>query len=1370
MKKSLFIIIIVFCLLIHLNLVYAETIKLNSSYILDDAYVDSGTGNKNRGISTDLQVQRNAYQRVYIKFNISSIPQNQAIDNSLLCLYMHTDASSQIINASHVYTHNWSEGSEDGTDVSGQDYTTNITWNNQPCGTDLDNSDNCNLTSESAITNDGDQDETWQCWNITNMVKKEYEENNLNVSVVLYTEDLGNPDKFYSKEYADSSLHPYLNITYSPIVYTAYVDDDFTESTTNWQVYNFSNISSALEVVEEGGTIHVAEGTYNEMPTISKSVNLVGEGYETIIQGDETAHVLTVSSNLVNISGFTITGSRTNWGDYYGIYLNSVGNCIIKENNITGNRRGIGMIGAYSNTIHSNYIVSSVDRGIYTNNWATQNNIIYNNYFDNTDNFYSASSPPNLATFNITKTLGTNILGGSYLGGNFWNLYSGTDENGDGLGDSSYNLYGSYYDYLPLVDNSAPTISLTSPKNKSLSQASVLNYSVSDSDENLQSCWYAINGEENNTITCGNNITGLSPNQGTNTYNIYANDTEGLESSDSVTFFLDSINPEIEFFSNTIETGDYSNLQSIFVNISISESNPSYSFINFNNSLIAFYKMNDSSTLLDYSGRGNHGTITNAIETEGKFGNALSFDGEGDYVNIDRDDFDFPLAPFTISFWAKENSETPENQKILGTHHTQEILISGEISGEMGFWAGGYKAQIIVNKNANEWHHLVMTINASGDRNVYIDNELHDFGTKPLPIAGTQDFQIGSAGGYNDYFNGSIDEVLIFERALSSEEVSKLYSASDYSNNFTELEYGTYSFYSYTQDIAGNENQTETRTIELSANSPPSLSLLSPQNGNTYGYNESLQLNYSVSDSDNNLDSCWYAIDGNSNTTLNNCQNSTFNISEGSHTLNIYANDTNNEISSDQASFTIQVGAPSISNLNPSNKYLKYYQINFSYTPEDIDLQTCELWGNFDGTFKFNQSQIPSNGIENNFTLNLQDNTYLWNIRCNDSLGNSAFNGNKTFYIDTINPEIAITQPIGTKTSRTIPLTFTATDSNLETCFYNVYRGVNLEVSNTTTNCSSSDSFSVTVDADFSLNLYVNDSAGNSNFTQSNFSVDTSTPVVEETPAGGGGGGGSPSAKIKADDLESVVIYPGEQKILSISAKNNGKTSLTNCKVSGGGEYSDWIKSTFISGITGFEQKDFPFSLYVPVEAESKEYEIDIHLVCTEASISKKLPISILEKFVEFDIYDIRERAGNLEIEYYLKDLSSSEQTVQIEFKIENLEEEIISEYQEEIVLSVQETKSLSASLNLPENIKGEHILLINLAGNGEISKQETIIIGNSGFTGLAIFGDYTGVVIPSLIIILIAGSIAFFMVRRIVKAVKHNKKKKSVKGVVRVK
>jgi nitrous oxidase accessory protein NosD len=66
--------------------------------------------------------------------------------------------------------------------------------------------------------------------------------------------------------------------------------------------------------------------------------------------------------------------------------------------------------------------------------------LCFNNYFDNAESNVCCPYDQEDIQWNITKTLGTNIIGGPYLMGNYWSDYAGVDDDDDGIGDTSYEV------------------------------------------------------------------------------------------------------------------------------------------------------------------------------------------------------------------------------------------------------------------------------------------------------------------------------------------------------------------------------------------------------------------------------------------------------------------------------------------------------------------------------------------------------------------------------------------------------------------------------------------------------------------------------------------------------------------------------------------------------------------------------------------------------------------------------------------------------------------------------------------------------------------------------------------------------------------
>ena len=230
---------------------------------LGDVYVAGDSANTNHNSKDYLLVKWGTPKRnTYLKFNLSDVPENQEINDAVLCLYLWNDQSSPNASAYHVYS-DFNESA--------------LTWNTQPCGTNFDNSDNCNLTAESTVLTDKNQDDTWQCWSVVNMVSEQYSNQEDEISIVLHTDASGNADKYYPREHSNSSLIPYLNITYSsndnenPIIILDYPDETID---LNEVVFNYTPTDANLESCELWGNFTgVFEKNQTNLSVISGQIN-----------------------------------------------------------------------------------------------------------------------------------------------------------------------------------------------------------------------------------------------------------------------------------------------------------------------------------------------------------------------------------------------------------------------------------------------------------------------------------------------------------------------------------------------------------------------------------------------------------------------------------------------------------------------------------------------------------------------------------------------------------------------------------------------------------------------------------------------------------------------------------------------------------------------------------------------------------------------------------------------------------------------------------------------------------------------------------------------------------------------------------------
>jgi PGF-CTERM protein/uncharacterized repeat protein (TIGR01451 family) len=206
--------------------------------------------------------------------------------------------------------------------------------------------------------------------------------------------------------------------------------------------------------------------------------------------------------------------------------------------------------------------------------------------------------------------------------------------------------------------------------------------------------------------------------------------------------------------------------------------------------LILHFDEGSGTIARDSSGSGNDGTIYGATWVDGKYGKALSFDGVDDYVQVpDSDSLDITGA-ITIEAWIfLREFKSPYSMIIskgaYGTDKGAEYEITVDPSGYYEVYRlknDNYGAEYdIYQFSPNTWYHFAITFNKNeGEVKTYVNgilqrkwsksNNIYD-SVRPL-LFGVQEHKVGSKGYY---FHGIIDEIYVYNRALSAEEIKTLY-------------------------------------------------------------------------------------------------------------------------------------------------------------------------------------------------------------------------------------------------------------------------------------------------------------------------------------------------------------------------------------------------------------------------------------------------------------------------------------------------------------------------------------------------------------------------------------------------------------------
>ncbi len=212
------------------------------------------------------------------------------------------------------------------------------------------------------------------------------------------------------------------------------------------------------------------------------------------------------------------------------------------------------------------------------------------------------------------------------------------------------------------------------------------------------------------------------------------------------------------------------------------------------NGLIAAYSFSGSAD--DESGNGKNGTVNGAVLTNDRYGNpesAYYFDGQGTSLEGSGDHIEFldPLlnigSDFTISFWVNMPNPTISNQYYLLSYGNSSSdtfhIVKHDNSNKFQIWSGStgnpqlnfYSA---METGANTWYNIAAVYNGT-DVLMYIngvENNSNPYDFSGIDISGS--LYLGRKSYDPEYFlGGSMDDLYIYNRALSGSEILELYDA-----------------------------------------------------------------------------------------------------------------------------------------------------------------------------------------------------------------------------------------------------------------------------------------------------------------------------------------------------------------------------------------------------------------------------------------------------------------------------------------------------------------------------------------------------------------------------------------------------------------
>ena len=189
----------------------------------------------------------------------------------------------------------------------------------------------------------------------------------------------------------------------------------------------------------------------------------------------------------------------------------------------------------------------------------------------------------------------------------------------------------------------------------------------------------------------------------------------------------------------------------------------------------SWWPLNNSSN--DMSGNGYHGNITGATAASGQSsGGAYSFDGN-DYISLPNAGVVGGSGAYSVSAWFKSSGLAAKGIVGWGNYGSTNQTTAMRMDATYGlrlYWFGN---DLVINDTSvgdNQWHLVVDTYDGTTQRG-YVDGVQRATRNVSGRNSQTINGRIGSTNN-GEYFVGSIDDVRIYSRALTANEIASMYS------------------------------------------------------------------------------------------------------------------------------------------------------------------------------------------------------------------------------------------------------------------------------------------------------------------------------------------------------------------------------------------------------------------------------------------------------------------------------------------------------------------------------------------------------------------------------------------------------------------